>query len=107
MNNLKEKAKEMVGNWGEYATEDVKDSLLRNLTPLEEWDEFVPMWGTMYVLDEKAERWALDNIDKVTEIGLRLYVLTSGTVVLGVDGAGFDFCQAYWVPLYKEINGIK
>lgn len=107
MNNLNEKAREMLEKWESYETEHIKGELLRNLTPLEEWDEFTPMWGIMWRLDKKTERWALDNIDKVSKIGLRMYVLTNGRILLGVDGAGYDFFEAHWVPLYKEINGIK
>lgn len=67
-------------------------------------DDFFPMWGTMFVpedLDQMRMRNNKDNImQKIADIGFRIYDTEDFGYVLGIDAAGFDFYERYWFPLY-------
>lgn len=68
-----------------------------------EFDSWLPMWGTLFTLESIDEEWIRDNIDKVTNCGFRIFEdQENGDIYLGVDGAGYDFYENHWIPLYKE-----
>ena len=68
--------------------------------------DFLPMWGTMFDVPNMDQEWVRDNLDKVAECGFRIYDFeTMDLLLLGIDGAGYDFYEAHWIPLY-EARGL-
>ena len=70
-----------------------------------EFDSFLPMWGTMWSFGEFIdEEWLTDDdgLQLMSDCGFRIfYDEESNTHYFGVDGAGYDFYEAHWIPLYK------
>lgn len=67
----------------------------------------LPMWGTLFNPKESLdEDWIRENLDVVAECGFRIYESDEIGILLGVDGAGYDFYEEHWVPLYKA-RGLK
>ena len=64
-------------------------------------------WGYLFhpknVIDEE---WIRRNLDKVAECGFLVYNSEETGILLGIDGAGYDFYEAYWLPLYRA-RGLK
>lgn len=69
---------------------------------------WLPMWGWMWTCGESFdEDWIRDNLQIVSECGFRIFEDDkTGTIYLGIDGAGYDFYEAHWIPLYKA-RGLK
>lgn len=69
----------------------------------EEWPEF-PMWGTLFAPDEWLdEEWIDENREAVIECGFTILENRAmGSLMLGVNGAGYDFYEAHWIPLYEK-----
>lgn len=69
---------------------------------------WLPMWGTMWTFPEGIdEDWARENLDLVAKCGFRIYEdYETGDIYIGIDGAGYNFYEAHWVPLY-EARGLK
>lgn len=80
-----------------------------DMDTLYEDKDILPMWGTMWIVDNLGYRMNDENfIQKLSEIGFRVYDTEFG-YMLGVDGAGYDFYEAHWIPLYDllELNWHK
>lgn len=72
----------------------------------EDYDRF-PMWGTMWSFScSFDEDWALSHLNEMAACGFRLYESEDYGLVFGIDAAGFDFYEAFWVPLYKA-RGLR
>lgn len=67
-----------------------------------EQDE-LPMWGWFWTFNNSLdEDWVRENLVTVAECGFRIYEYQdTGTIYLGIDGAGYNFYDAHWIPLYK------
>jgi len=79
---------------------------LAEITPsgTDEHDGFLPMWGTMWSFRDDVDNWWLENEENMkamAECGFRIYDQEDYGYVFGVDGAGYDFYEAHWIPLYK------
>ena len=82
------------------------DSVIE-LTAPGEYDDFLPMWGTVWTFDEWIdEEWARRNINVLQECGFRVYDNEDLGLFFGIDGAGYDFYKAHWIPLY-EARGLQ
>ena len=69
-----------------------------------EHDTQLPMWGTMWSFRDTCEiRWIEkgDGLEALSECGFRVYESTEFGHFFGIDGAGYDFYEAHWIPLYK------
>ena len=72
-------------------------------------DDFVlnhyPMWGYVFL----ANRFFIDsvymNVDKLYDLGIGVIDHETG-YYLFIAGAGYDFYEAHWIPLFKELNWI-
>lgn len=65
----------------------------------------MPMWGTMWSFDDPCDiHWMEeeDGVRVMSELGFRVYYHEEWGYFFGIDGAGFDFYEAYWIPLYKK-----
>lgn len=74
------------------------------------------MWSTLFeAKDNTIKDWILENYEKIiTEAGFTIIDLSKENegeyetgVFLGVNGAGYDFYEAHWIPLYKIFGVIK
>lgn len=69
-----------------------------------ERDGSLPMWGTMWSFGDSCDEWWLEEvggIQKMSECGFRIYENEDFGYFFGIDGAGYDFYESHWVPLYK------
>lgn len=79
---------------------------LLNYSELEEchdggYFEYVPIWGYYFEVDSSLlEEIILDNLKEVSSIGFHVFKHeTTENILLGIDGAGYDFYEAHWEPL--------
>ena len=66
--------------------------------------EFLPMWGTIWSFGNSIDDHWLedeDNLRLMSQCGFRIYEHEEWGFFFGVDGAGYDFYDAHWIPLYK------
>ena len=62
--------------------------------------DYFPMWGMMWrVQYHSFEDFILENLKEVSRIGFRIYDTEDGDYYLGIEGAGYDFYEAHWIPL--------
>jgi len=67
-------------------------------------DTFLPTWGTMWSFDDSIDsQWLEDehNLQAMADCGFRIYEQEDYGYVFGIDGMGYDFYEAHWIPLYK------
>lgn len=63
---------------------------------------FFPMWGTMWNFScSFDEDWARSHLSEMAACGFRLYESEDYGLVFGIDGAGYNFYDEHWIPLYK------
>lgn len=85
------------------------DDIYELTTPENEYNytDFLPMWGTMWTFGESLdEDWARGNIEIMQECGFRVYESDDFGIIFGIDGAGYNFYESHWIPLYKA-RGLK
>ena len=72
-----------------------------------QYDGWLPMWGTMWTFGESIdEEWANgqylgSHLQEMADCGFRIYEQEDLGIVFGIDGAGYDFYEQHWIPLYK------
>ena len=67
-----------------------------------ERDDVLPMWGTMWAFEDRCDiNWLEDDLQAVADCGFRIYESEDCEYLIGIDGAGYDFYEAHWIPLYK------
>ena len=69
-----------------------------------ERDDLLPMWGTMWSFGNSCDHYWLEEengIRKMSECGFRIYYHEEFGYFFGIDGAGYDFYEQHWEPLYK------
>ena len=74
-----------------------------------EYDSILPMWGTMWSFGDSCVDWWLSDgngIRIMSQCGFRIYEHEEFGYFFGIDGAGYDFYEAHWIPLYKA-RGLK
>ena len=74
-----------------------------------QYDDVLPMWGTMWSFGDACdEHWIEeeDGVEVMSRLGFRIYYHEEYGYFFGIDGAGFDFYEAYWIPLYNA-RGLK
>lgn len=67
-------------------------------------DGHLPMWGTMWSFGDSADDYWLEEmggIQVMSECGFRVYESEEFGYFFGIDGAGYSFYEAHWVPLYR------
>lgn len=84
----------------------------REVTVMDEDEEFydwLPMWGTMWSFDDSVDDWWLeegDGIEAMSKCGFRIYESEDYGYFFGIDGAGYNFYDNHWIPLY-EARGLQ
>lgn len=67
-----------------------------------ERDDVLPMWGTMWEFKDRCDiEWLEGNLQAVADCGFRIYESEDYEYLIGIDGAGYDFYEAHFCPLYK------
>ena len=72
---------------------------------LEEVESFLPMWGTMWSFGDIMDNYWLEEkggLEAMARCGFRVYTQEDFGYIFGIDGAGYDFYEDHWIPLYKE-----
>lgn len=65
-------------------------------------DDGLPMWGTMWEFKDICDQqWLENNLQAVANCGFRIYESEDYGYLIGIDGAGYDFYEAHFCPLYK------
>ena len=73
---------------------------------------WLPMWSTLWTFGDKIdEEWLIGkycepHLQEMADLGFRIYDSEDFGIVFGIDAAGFDFYEKYWIPLYK-LRGLK
>lgn len=71
--------------------------------------DYLPMWGTMWSFGNAADDYWLeekDGLELMAECGFRIYEQEDFGYLFGIDGAGYSFMEAHWIPLYKA-RGLR
>ncbi len=69
--------------------------------------EALPMHGTMWAFDDMIDRdWLSEefcegSLQAMADCGFRIYKSEDYGYIFGIDGAGYNFYEAHWYPLYK------
>ena len=69
----------------------------------------LPMWGTMWQFGDGCDDYWLESKENrrlMSECGFRIYEHDEWGYFFGIDGAGYDFYDAHWIPLYKA-RGLR
>ena len=64
----------------------------------------LPMWGTMWSFsDSSDDYWLTEDggLQKMADCGFTIFESEEFGYFFGIDGAGYDFYEAHWIPLYK------
>lgn len=70
-------------------------------------EDYFPMWGTMWAFDESLDNeWLEDHLVDMADCGFRIYESEDYGHVFGIDGAGYDFYEEHWIPLYDK-RGLR
>lgn len=70
-------------------------------------DDYLPMWGWVWTFgDHIDEEWANGeylgcHLQEMADCGFRIYEQEDLGLFFGIDGCGYDFYDAHWIPLYK------
>ena len=87
-------------------TDDGNETLVLNSDEFEvDSYSMLPMWGTLWSFSDSADNWWLeedDGIRKMCECGFRVYEHEEWGYFFGIDGCGYDFYEAHWIPLYLK-----
>lgn len=70
---------------------------------------WLPIWETMWSFDDSCDDWWLEEgngIQMMSECGFRVYKSEEFGYFFGIDGAGYDFYEEHWVPLYR-VRGLQ
>lgn len=71
--------------------------------------ELLPMWGTMWSFGDRLDDWWLEEengIEVMSRLGFRIYHSEEYGYFFGIDGAGYDFYEEHWIPLYQA-RGLR
>lgn len=85
---------------GETVTLDDGDFEVRH-------DDYLPMWGTMWAFGDSIDNdwlsgeFGTDGLQLMADCGFRIYEQEDYGYIFGIDGAGYDFYEQHWIPLYK------
>lgn len=85
-------------HWEFYGIGDESDAL----EPVDN-----PMWATYFEIADRLDHdWATENAEAIARLGFTLIYRDGDLWGLGIDGAGYSFYDAHWVPLYR-LRGFR
>lgn len=65
----------------------------------------LPMWSTMWSFGESIDEWWVrekGGLEIMRECGFWVYESDEIGIFFGINGAGYDFYESHWIPLYKK-----
>ncbi|ATO48616.1 hypothetical protein P4V86_03675 [Brevibacillus laterosporus] len=68
-----------------------------------------PMWGTMWTFGDSLDTdWVRNHggLEAMRECGFWVYDDDDLGIFFGINGAGYNFYESHWVPLYKK-RGLR
>lgn len=66
-----------------------------------------PMWTPYFFFKEPLDiEWCYEHQEEVMDLGFILIFHEEEVMGLGINGAGYDFYDHFWVPLYR-LRGFK
>lgn len=82
---------------------DSNTEIIANISQIEIDNESIfPMWGTMWSFGNSIDDyWLSNNLQTVSNLGFRIYEHQEWGYFFGIDGAGYNFYEEHWIPLYK------
>lgn len=103
---------------GEVTVDNWKESLgfIDYVVNSREYDDYLygdfadtnyPMWGWVFACDSFWTDSDYMNVDKLHRLGIGVLEDAEGNQYLFISGAGYDFYDAHWIPLFKEVGWIK
>lgn len=63
-------------------------------------------WDTLFRPVWPDDEWVRRNLDAVAGCGFLVFDCQYCGILLAIDGAGYDFYEHHWIPLY-EARGFK
>lgn len=82
---------------------DVRLSLHEDEFERSEIRDLLPMWGWMWAMTDMCDKaWIEDHLYEIANCGFRIYEQEDYGYLIGIDGAGYDFYESHWIPLYRE-----
>ena len=69
-------------------------------------EDVLPMWGTMWSFGDDYWLEEQGGLRVMSQCGFRIYKSEEFGYFFGIDGVGYDFYEAHWMPLY-EARGVK
>ena len=66
------------------------------------YDSRFPMWGAMWQFHDILDNEWIDmgGLEAMSKIGFRIYKSENYGYFFGIDAAGYDFYERFWIPLY-------
>ena len=82
---------------------DIESAEYKDVLPMYSW-----LWTFGSVIDEEwlTGKYGKSHLQEMANLGFRIYESEDYGIVFGIDGAGYDFYEAHWIPLYK-LRGLK
>ena len=74
-----------------------------------EYDSSLPMWGMFWAFGDSCDNYWLEELgglQLMADCGFHIYEQEDYGYIFGIDGAGYDFFEAHWCPLYKA-RGLR
>ena len=63
--------------------------------------DVLPIWGTLWSFSDRLDsKWLEAHLQEMAACGFRIYEQEDYGYVFGIDGAGYDFYEEHWIPLY-------
>lgn len=75
----------------------VQKAVDRGLMELEDTEAFPPMWNTVWRLRYMPSAYSPQELADFT--GATIYEDDNDHYIIGVNGGGYDFYEAHWIPL--------
>lgn len=72
-------------------------------------DSLLPMWSTMWQFHDPCDTYWIEKqngIEALSQCGFRVYYSEQFGYFFGIDGCGYDFYLAHFIPLYRA-RGLK
>ena len=69
-------------------------------------DSYLPIYETMWAFRYGSYNDIFfdgKNLEKFSDCGFRIYTSEDYEFIIGIDGAGYDFYEQHWYPLYMKL----
>ncbi len=77
---------------------------------VERYNNGLPMWDTLWQFGDSADDYWLEEMNGIqimSDCGFRIYSHEEFGYFFGIDAAGLDFYEAFWLPLYNARGEVQ